>query len=70
MIAAIRKAGRRRKHRTGVLGNVVLEVRERQRRLGAGAVRLGWVKAHVGIPSNERADALANKGAEKRTSDY
>ena len=28
-------------------------------------VRLHWIAGHVGIPGNERADALANKGVEE-----
>lgn len=48
---------------------MVSEVRRRQEVLGEGAVKLGWVKAHVGIPGNERADALAKEGAEKMESD-
>jgi len=37
----------------------------RQSLLGPEAVRVGWVKAHVGIYGNERADREAKAEAEK-----
>ncbi|KAF8418709.1 hypothetical protein EV426DRAFT_311223 [Tirmania nivea] len=64
-VAALRKAGRRGKARTRDLRKAVASIKERHERLGAGAVRIGWVKAHVGIPGNERADVLAKEGAEE-----
>lgn len=64
-IAALRKAGRRGKSRTADLRDAIRVIREKQGRLGSGAVRLGWVTAHVGIPGNERAQMLAKNGAEE-----
>ena len=40
--------------RIGYLVNTIAEVRERR-----GEVKLGWVKAHMGILSNEAADVIA-----------
>lgn len=31
-------------------------------RLGPGAVRFAWVKAHIGLSGNKRADQLAKEG--------
>jgi len=59
-IAAVRKAGR---PRTGELKEVVEEVRKMQKSLGPDAVRIAWVKAHVGIHGDEMADQMAKAGA-------
>ena len=52
-IAAVRRAGRTGRARTGELKEVVEEVRKRQENLGPNAVRFAWVKAHVGTHGNE-----------------
>jgi len=58
-IAAVKKAGRTRKARTADLRRVMMDIKERQTRLGPNAVSLGWVKAHNEVYGNERADQLA-----------
>ena len=63
-IAAIRKAGRTGRARTRKLKEVVKEIWKRQKNLGPDAVRFAWVKAHVGIQGNEKADQMAKAGAE------
>ena len=55
------KARKRARH----LRWVVNEIGKRKKELGEDAVELGWVKAHVWIYGNEKADGLAKKGAEK-----
>ena len=56
-IQAIKKAGSSGKARSGELVRVIREVKKRQR--VRQRVRLAWVKAHIGIPGNERADGQA-----------
>ena len=59
-IAAVRKAGRTGKARSSHLKTVVDEIGVR----GPGMVKLGWVKAHMGILGNEAVDVLAKNAAE------
>ena len=61
-IAAIQKAERTGRARTGELKDVVEKVRKRQENLGPNAVRFAWVKAHVGTHGNEKADQMAKSG--------
>jgi len=58
-IAAVKKAGRTGKARTNNLKLVLMDIKERQARLGPNAVSFGWVKAHNKLFGNEEADPLA-----------
>ena len=64
-ISAVKKAGRTGKARTRELARLMKTVEKREEEGGKGAVALGWVKAHIGIHGNERADKMVKKGAEK-----
>jgi len=65
LILSDSQAGRTGKARTYNLRWVASEIGRRKEELGEDAVTLGWVKAHVGIYGNEKADRLAKEGAEK-----
>ena len=45
------------------LRKVVNATARKQTLLGQDAVELEWVKAHMGIGGNERADRLAKEGS-------
>jgi len=64
-IAAIKKAGCTGRSRTRDLRNVVRQIAQRQRTLGPEAVRFGWIKAHIGIHGNEKADEQAKLGTQE-----
>jgi len=58
-IAAVKKAGCTRKARTNDLKVVLMDIKERQARLGPNAVSFGWVRAHNELFGNEETDRLA-----------
>ena len=60
-IAAVKNAGHTGKARTYDLKIVLKDIKERQARLGPGAVSFGWVKAHNELYGNEEADRLAKE---------
>ena len=64
-IQAVINAGRRGKARTRDLAQLGNEIRSRQSLYGPDNVTVGWVKAHVCIEGNERADEMAKMGAAK-----
>ena len=64
-IQAVINAGRRGNARTKDLVQLGKDIRNRQSLYGLDNVTVGWVKAHVGIEGNERADEMAKMGATK-----
>ena len=63
-IMAVRKAGKWGIARARGLREVVSLISDCEKEFGAGAVSLAWVKAHVGIPENERVDLEAKSAVE------
>ena len=62
-IQAVQKAGKRGVARTRGLAEVVRRLDAIDEEQGGGSAVLGWVKAHVGISGNERADGQAKLAA-------
>ena len=62
-VKAIKKAGRTGKARTRDLQRIFELINERQSIMGPQAVALGWVKAHIGITGNEKADEEAKRAS-------
>ena len=69
-IQAVINAGRRGKARTRDLAHLGQQIPRRQDLYGLDNVAVGWVKAHVGIEGNERADEMAKMGAAKEGRDH
>ena len=69
-IQAVINAGRRGNARTRDLAHLGQQIRKRQDLCGQDSVAVGWVKAHVGIEGNERADEMGKMGAAKEGRDH
>ena len=54
---------KRPKKNTLIIKNTRVALRELRAKLGHEAIRIEWVKAHNGHERNERADKLADWGA-------
>ena len=65
-IQTVRKARKRGVARTRGLAEVVRRLAEIDEEHGGGSAVLAWVKAHVGISGNERANGQAKLAAEGR----
>ena len=64
-IKAMVKAGKRGRARTAALKDAIKGIAEKQQREGGNekAVILAWIKAHIGINGNERADQMAKEAS-------
>ena len=61
---------KKKKKKTRDLAHLGQQIRNRQDLYGQDNVAVGWVKAHVGIEGNERADEMAKMGAAKEGRDH
>ena len=64
-IQSIQKACLVGQARTRALGSLGTEIGRRTLLYGPEAVKIAWVKSHIGIPGNEGADEAARAGTEK-----
>ena len=64
-IKAMVKAGKRGRARTAALKEAIEGIAEKQQREGGieQPVMLAWIKAHIGINGNERADKMAKEAS-------
>ena len=62
-VKAIKRAGRSGKARIRDLQSIVELIKERQAAMGPQAITIGWVKAHIGIAGNEKADEEAKRAS-------
>ena len=64
-IKVIVKAGKRGRARTAALKEAIKGIAEKQQREGGNkkAVMLAWIKAHIGINGNGRADQMAKEAS-------
>ena len=63
-IAAIKKAGKTGKARTGELRKVMRKIDEGRKAIGPNAVSLEWLNSHIRIKGNEEANKKAKLGAD------
>src|SRR5258706_16434410 len=61
-IAAVKKAGKTGKAKSRHLQKVVNKIAEGREK--GGDVKIGWIKAYIGILGNEAADVVAKRAAE------
>ena len=64
-IQAPKKAGTTGKTRTRARARLASEITGRSDLYGSGNTLIGWVKSHIGIAVNEKADEMAKKGSKK-----